>query len=199
MKDGVRNSKVSQEIKRSYRVAFRCNGIFSVRLFLRTLLKMLLNRLLVSNSVVSNVSARSVSSKYTRPQPRQYRRRLFEAAVKPILPEKIQTCGTWKDVVKERKAEKVSVGSQSKYVRSTVFSSCQSSMHWSKKFETGSKMRVFGQWLSARRYTRRNVHFTSSKIGTSCSPVHTSADFFQSAFKRRSLRWLQLENHGKTI
>ncbi|KAK5979021.1 Mitochondrial Ribosomal Protein Large [Trichostrongylus colubriformis] len=35
---------------------------------------------------------RSVSSKYPRPKPRPYRRRLFEAAVAPVLPEKLSVC-----------------------------------------------------------------------------------------------------------
>ncbi|XGW09553.1 hypothetical protein V3C99_011662 [Haemonchus contortus] len=35
---------------------------------------------------------RSVSSKYPKPKPRHYRRRLFEAAVAPVLPEKLPVC-----------------------------------------------------------------------------------------------------------
>ncbi|KAI6184154.1 hypothetical protein M3Y97_00565900 [Aphelenchoides bicaudatus] len=66
---------------------------------------MLLERLIVV-STGNVVAARSVSSKYTKPHPRQYRRRLFEAAVLPILPEKDLSCGTWKDVVKQREIAK---------------------------------------------------------------------------------------------
>ncbi|KAK6012675.1 hypothetical protein OSTOST_22152 [Ostertagia ostertagi] len=39
--------------------------------------------------------ARSVSSKYPRPTPRPYRRRLFEAAVAPVLPEKLRVCSPY--------------------------------------------------------------------------------------------------------
>lgn len=52
---------------------------------------------------------RSVSSKYPRPHPRSHQRRLFEAAVKPILPDELPTCGTWKETVKQREAERVEV------------------------------------------------------------------------------------------
>ncbi|KAK6042773.1 hypothetical protein COOONC_19723 [Cooperia oncophora] len=41
---------------------------------------------------VSLTATRSVSSKYPKPVPRPYRRRLFEAAVAPVLPEKINVC-----------------------------------------------------------------------------------------------------------
>ncbi|KAK0395153.1 hypothetical protein QR680_001142 [Steinernema hermaphroditum] len=37
-------------------------------------------------------SSRSVSSKYTRDHPRPYKRRLFEAAVEPVLPPASNTC-----------------------------------------------------------------------------------------------------------
>ncbi|KJH47893.1 hypothetical protein DICVIV_06021 [Dictyocaulus viviparus] len=37
-------------------------------------------------------SFRFVSSKYTKPFPRPFRRRLFEAAVAPVLPRKIKVC-----------------------------------------------------------------------------------------------------------
>ncbi|PIO69194.1 hypothetical protein TELCIR_08995 [Teladorsagia circumcincta] len=42
--------------------------------------------------VVSLCASRSVSSKYPKPTPRPYRRRLFEAAVAPVLPEKLKVC-----------------------------------------------------------------------------------------------------------
>lgn len=37
-------------------------------------------------------AVRLVSSKYPRPKPRHYKRRLFEAAVAPVLPEKLKVC-----------------------------------------------------------------------------------------------------------
>jgi len=43
------------------------------------------------------VSTRLVSSKYLRPHPRPYRRRLFEAAVKPVLPEEMPACRSMKE------------------------------------------------------------------------------------------------------
>ncbi|GMT14265.1 hypothetical protein PFISCL1PPCAC_5562, partial [Pristionchus fissidentatus] len=38
------------------------------------------------------LSARAVSSKYPKPKPRHYRRRLFEAAVAPVMPKTIKQC-----------------------------------------------------------------------------------------------------------
>ncbi|GMR36214.1 hypothetical protein PMAYCL1PPCAC_06409, partial [Pristionchus mayeri] len=38
------------------------------------------------------LSARAVSSKYPRPKPRHYKRRLFEAAVAPVMPKTVYQC-----------------------------------------------------------------------------------------------------------
>ncbi|KAI6172058.1 hypothetical protein M3Y98_00931300 [Aphelenchoides besseyi] len=46
--------------------------------------------LLVRDCGFENV--RYVSSKYIKPHPRSYKRRLFEAAVAPVLPPKIANC-----------------------------------------------------------------------------------------------------------
>ncbi|CAI4224147.1 unnamed protein product [Auanema sp. JU1783] len=43
-------------------------------------------------SNVIQFSARFVSSKYPRPFPRPYKRRLFEESLKPILPDTVQAC-----------------------------------------------------------------------------------------------------------
>ncbi|ETN85038.1 hypothetical protein NECAME_06585 [Necator americanus] len=44
------------------------------------------------STAIQQSSARYVSSKYPRPTPRNYKRRLYEAAVAPVLPEKLKVC-----------------------------------------------------------------------------------------------------------
>uniref|UniRef100_A0A0M3HTA4 Uncharacterized protein n=1 Tax=Ascaris lumbricoides TaxID=6252 RepID=A0A0M3HTA4_ASCLU len=41
---------------------------------------------------LASISVRSVSSKYIRPHPRPYKRRWYEAAVAPVMPESRRTC-----------------------------------------------------------------------------------------------------------
>ncbi|KAL6736086.1 hypothetical protein Aduo_006476 [Ancylostoma duodenale] len=43
-------------------------------------------------AAIQQSSARFVSSKYPRPTPRHYKRRLYEAAVAPVLPQKLGVC-----------------------------------------------------------------------------------------------------------
>ncbi|EYC11844.1 hypothetical protein Y032_0049g1807 [Ancylostoma ceylanicum] len=54
-------------------------------------------------AAVQQSSARYVSSKYPRPTPRPYRRRLYEAAVAPVLPQKLGVCTN--NLVKSGKQE----------------------------------------------------------------------------------------------
>jgi ribosomal protein L10 len=51
---------------------------------------------------VVTTQVRGVSSKYTRPHPRSYKRRLYEAAVKPVLPETSKPCGLQIDQSRNR-------------------------------------------------------------------------------------------------
>ncbi|CAJ0605764.1 unnamed protein product [Cylicocyclus nassatus] len=51
-------------------------------------------------AAVQITSTRLVSSKYPRPKPRPYRRRLYEAAVAPVLPDKLKVCT--RDLVAKR-------------------------------------------------------------------------------------------------
>ena len=47
---------------------------------------------LLRSQLSTQLSLRCVSSKYIRPHPRSYRRRLYEAAVAPVLPETPRQC-----------------------------------------------------------------------------------------------------------
>jgi hypothetical protein len=67
----------------------------------------LLHRLVPSNQL--HYATRAISSKYPKPHPRPYLRRLFEAAVKPVMPPKVISCGMWKEVVAEKNRELESV------------------------------------------------------------------------------------------
>ncbi|CAB3403993.1 unnamed protein product [Caenorhabditis bovis] len=58
-----------------------------------------------SISAVCQIQVRAVSSKYTKPTPRHYKRRLFEAALQPEIPKTTKVC-TPPGMIKREKIEK---------------------------------------------------------------------------------------------
>ena len=47
---------------------------------------------LLSPTLTASTTVRAVSSKYVKPHPRSYRRRLYEAAVAPVMPKEQKSC-----------------------------------------------------------------------------------------------------------